>query len=358
MQLFRPEIAPDDYIAAKSMIDPKSVCIDTKAETCEGPWQPSALSGLDCIANFGYGQGSEQRCEENGGQMIDFDQENSPKVVFEELCYLQEGIEKQGEVDVSTGKIDGVIKNWGKSFEIEFQIERRSEGIFQNVWVLKGTLNGQTNKDLAKFMIQNDDLNYRIIFFTNPPTVKLFTPQKTPSPKNQKFKFVIKQSKMGERHIIRIIQYDDKHQIFFDKSFDISPVVATDVVLKLNTAFDSSHGTLSNVRIRSDPKCIFEDQSIQEFWYGGILIDGNLYTQSGSKLNDVTGVDTQTGVIDQPLPPKKLCFKMSKITDPALTDYFKIDTESIVDCEQGNATFLCWKKPNDCSSGGGYLFSN
>ena len=67
VQLFRPEIAPDNYIAAKSIINPESVCIDTKTESCEGPWKPSALSGLDCIGNFGYGSGSQLRCEEYGG---------------------------------------------------------------------------------------------------------------------------------------------------------------------------------------------------------------------------------------------------------------------------------------------------
>ena len=108
---------------------------------------------------------------------------------------------------------------------------------------------------------------------------------------------------------------------------------------------------MSNLKVVSDPECIFQDQSIEDFWYGGILIEGELYTQSGQRLYDVGGVDMQTGPIQQPLPPKKLCFKMTKRTQQtaAQPDYFEIDTKSIVDCDKGNSTFLCWKKPNQCS---------
>ena len=36
VQLFRPKIAPDNYIAAKSIINPESVCIDTNDCSSEG----------------------------------------------------------------------------------------------------------------------------------------------------------------------------------------------------------------------------------------------------------------------------------------------------------------------------------
>ena len=113
-------------------------------------------------------------------------------------------------------------------------------------------------------------------------------------------------------------------------------------------------------KVIPDPECVFEEQSIEDFWYGGILIDGELYTQSGQRLHDISGIDMQTGLIEQPLPPKKLCFKMTKRTQQtaAQPDYFKIDTDSIVDCDEGNSTFLCWKKQIDCSSAGDGLFVN
>ena len=181
---------------------------------------------------------------------------------------------------------------------------------------------------------------------------------------------MITQVKKGNQFFfVRKVFTFDKNQLI--KQMEVeevnpSPFEATDVKVEVSASasvlnpFTSEDGTLSNLKIMSDPVCIFKDQTIQDFWYGGILVDGYLYTQSGLKLNDVTGVNMQTGVIDQPLPPKKLCFKMSKKSVPGLAaasiDYFKVDADSIVDCEKGNSTFLCWKKPNDCSSGGGYLF--
>ena len=358
VQLFRPEIAPNDYIAAKSMIDPESVCIDTKAESCKGPWKPSSLSGVNCIANLGYGQGSEQRCEEYGGQMIDFDQFNSPKVVFEDLCYLDNGVIKEGVVPI--GNV-GVIKKWGKAFRIEFEIERKETGEQMNVWRLLGTIDGQSNKQLASFLVMKGSKVFRTSF-QDIDGNDLFNPGDTKTssePLGEKFKFIIKQSKIGNQHIIEITKFDGKLQLKDTVSFIVDPVEAIDVRVEIGDPVDGNdkkHWILSNLKISSDPKCIFEDQSIQDFWYGGILIDGNLYTQSGLKLNDVTGVETNIGDIDKPLPPKKLCFKMSKKSIAASSDYFKVDAASIVDCDKGNSTFLCWKKPNDCSSGGEYLF--
>ena len=40
---------------------------------------------------------------------------------------------------------------------------------------------------------------------------------------------------------------------------------------------------------------------------------------------------------------------MAKKTQATNPDYFMIDTNSIVDCDEGNSTFLCWKKPIQCS---------
>ena len=354
VQLFRPEIAPDDYIAAKSMIDPKSVCIDTKAESCEGPWKPSSLSGVNCIANLGSGQGSDQRCEEYGGQMIDFDQFNSPKVVFEDLCYLDNGVIKEGEVPI--GNI-GVIKKWGPSFSIEFDIERKETGKQMNVWRLLGTINGQPNKKLASFMVMKRP-DFRLNFLDIDEQSILMSTSSS-QPLNEKFKYRIRQFKEGNKNFVKIEKFNSKEQIEDSRIFlNTAAPEATDVRVEIDDSVDNDkkHWILSNLKISSDPKCIFEDQSIQDFWYGGILIDGNLYTQSGLKLNDVTGVETNIGDIDKPLPPKKLCFKMSKKSIAASSDYFKVDAASIVDCDKGNSTFLCWKKPNNCSSGGKCLF--
>ena len=359
VQLFRPEIAPDNYIAAKSIINPESVCIDTKTETCEGPWKPSALSGLDCIGNFGYGSGSELICEEYGGQMIDFDQQINPQVVYEDLCYLDGGIDVKGVVKISKGNVVGVIKNWGKTFYIEFDVDRKKVGSMLSIFRL---IHGN-DKSVAKFMALGDN-NFWLKWHDINGDQVFANPWKFKPDLNTKYKFVITQVKKGnEFFFVRKVFTFDKSQLI--KQMEVeevnpSPFEAIDVKVEVSASgsnpFTSEDGTLSNLKIISDPVCIFEDQTIQDFWYGGILIDGYLYTQSGVKLNDVTGVNTPIGVIDQPLSKKKLCSKMRRRTDPALTDYFKIDAGSTVDCDQGNSTFLCWKKSNVCSSGGGYLF--
>ena len=127
VQLFRPKIAPDDHIAAKSIIDPESVCVETKAASCDYPWRQSSLPGIDCVGNFGLGLGSQQRCEEHGGQLIDFDQLNDPKAIFEDMCYLDGGININGIVEISEDNVVGTIKNWGKTFHVEFDIELKRE---------------------------------------------------------------------------------------------------------------------------------------------------------------------------------------------------------------------------------------
>ena len=173
---------------------------------------------------------------------------------------------------------------------------------------------------------------------------------KTLSTIDEKFKFVIKQSKKAGQYFIEIEKYNTKQELVFSKSYQVTPVEATDVTIKITKSNDY---ILSNLKARSDPKCIFEDQSVQDFWFGGFLINGALYTQSGVKLDQIGGVDVQTGVINQKVSKKKVCFKMTKATTQlaAQLHYFKIDANSVVDCDKGNSTFLCWKKPNVCSVG-------
>ena len=351
VQLFRPEIAPDNYLAAKSIIDPESVCIDTKSESCEYPWRPSSLSGIDCIGNFGPGLGSDQRCEEYGGQMIDFDQLNNPKAIFEDMCYLNGGVDIKGVVQISEGNDTvGVFKNFGKSFYIEFDIELKRA----TSWLLifKVVYNGKT------MFYFNVSPWLTIRLYRDPTYVPLKGYIKVNL--NIKHKFVIKQVKKGTQYFFgwKVFKYHNNQLIkvkdieaLNDKAIEVQDVKIGVLATSTFDLFTADDGTLSNLKVVSDPECIFQDQSIEDFWYGGILINGELYTQSGQRLSDVEGVDMEIGLINRPLPPKKLCFKMTKKTQQtgAQPEYFKIDTNSIMDCEEANSTFLCWKEQNQCS---------
>ena len=182
---------------------------------------------------------------------------------------------------------------------------------------------------------------------------------------NSKYKFVLRQVKKGTKYFLvrKVFKYNGNQPIklteFEDENLNAGEATDVKVFASLGPAFFSADdGSLSNLKVIPNPECMFEDQSIEDFWYGGILISGELYTQSGQRLNDVDGIDIQTGLIQEPLPPKRHCFKMTKRTQQtaAQPDYFKIDTNSIVDCDERNSTFLCWKKPNECSSAGNCLF--
>ena len=206
VQLFRPKIDPDDYIAAKSIIDPESVCIETKAESCEYPWRQSSLPGIDCVGNFGYGLGTQQRCEEHGGQMIDFDQVNNPKAIFEDLCYLDGGIDVEGDVEISKDNVVGVIKNWGKTFHIEFEIELKREttmwsnGNGMNIAglnILK--LRDGSNKNMVDLTALIGK-KYQIVCYDSNERPSAFVIWIMEPELNTKYKFVLRQVKKGTKY--------------------------------------------------------------------------------------------------------------------------------------------------------------
>ena len=59
------------------MTNPEAACVEVSSD-CASPWMiPSYMNtsyfvDFDCIANFGMGKLSENKCEENGGELISF----------------------------------------------------------------------------------------------------------------------------------------------------------------------------------------------------------------------------------------------------------------------------------------------
>ena len=119
-KILRPSLDPNDYISTKTWIDPESVCtFDLEKEKCEYPWM--ALTNGLCFRNMGQGFGSEELCEDIGGQKISFDPDLWQN--FEELfCAKTFGYEKSwNEVEVKYGKELDFYTNWGKDVLIVFE---------------------------------------------------------------------------------------------------------------------------------------------------------------------------------------------------------------------------------------------
>ena len=99
-------------------------------------------------------------------------------------------------------------------------------------------------------------------------------------------------------------------------------------------------------------------ETFTDFWDDGIISDNKIYSSSsGYELlnhENSIGEIKQNPSIDFTSLPKNSCIKMSKIDDPA--SEAKVDYK-IIDCESETSTFICIKKPQDCSgfskSGGG-----
>ena len=82
------------------LTDPESLCQDVPFH-CEGPWiVPGTLyhirpwfpdnetDYLKCVANFGLGKGSENFCEENGGEKIYYRHDSRPRNMMTSLRVL------------------------------------------------------------------------------------------------------------------------------------------------------------------------------------------------------------------------------------------------------------------------------
>ena len=104
-------------------------------------------------------------------------------------------------------------------------------------------------------------------------------------------------------------------------------------------------------------------ETFADFWYGGIISDNKIYSSSSGYelLNHESSIGeiTQNPTIDFTFLPKNPCIKMSKIDDPASGPRV---TYKVIDCESETSSFICVKKPQDCSgfskSGGGTYFND
>ena len=130
---------------------------------------------------------------------------------------------------------------------------------------------------------------------------------------------------------------------------------------------------IENLHVKADSNCkgkenwlskkylyqfSFLVETLIDFWYGGIITDNKIYSSSSGYelLNHESSIGEikQNPSIDFTSLPKNPCIKMTKIDDPA--SGAKVDYK-VIDCDSVTSTFICIKKPQDCSgiskSGGG-----
>ena len=92
-------------------------------------------------------------------------------------------------------------------------------------------------------------------------------------------------------------------------------------------------------------------ETFADFWYGGIISDNKIYSSSSGYelLNHESSIGEikQNPSIDFTSLPKHPCIKMSNIDDPA--SEAKVDYK-VIDCDSEISTFVCVKKPQDCST--------
>ena len=100
-------------------------------------------------------------------------------------------------------------------------------------------------------------------------------------------------------------------------------------------------------------------ETFADFWYGGIISDNKIYSSSSGYelLNHESSIGEikQNPTIDFTSLPKRPCIKMTKIEDGGASEA-KVNYK-VIDCDSETSSFVCIKKPEDCSgfskSGGG-----
>ena len=94
-------------------------------------------------------------------------------------------------------------------------------------------------------------------------------------------------------------------------------------------------------------------EKFTDFWYGGIISDGKIYSSSsGFELlshESSSGEIRQIPTINFASLPQSPCIKMSKTDGVSNSAGETIFSYNVVDCNSEKASFLCIKKPMDCS---------
>ena len=68
---------PTKTVEAQVLTNPEAACVEVSSD-CTSPWilptymNTSYFVDFDCVANFGMGKLSEDKCETNGGELISF----------------------------------------------------------------------------------------------------------------------------------------------------------------------------------------------------------------------------------------------------------------------------------------------